>query len=79
METEKALKILVATTTIVMVLGLIAVYVFFNELIDAFITVSVWLIYAEAFIFMTYTIHTTVKIQRQYEEKCRQKPQLCSD
>lgn len=78
METEKALQILVATS-IVMVLGLIAVYVLFNELIDAFITVTVWLIYAESFIFMTYTIHTAVKIQRQYEETCRQKPQLCSD
>jgi len=78
-ETEKALKILVAATTIVLVLGLIAVYVFFNELIDVFITVSVWYIYAEAFIFMTHTIHTAVKIQRQYEETCRQKPQLCSE
>jgi hypothetical protein len=78
-ETDKILKILVVTTTILLVLGLIAVYVFFNELIDVFIAVSVWYIYTEAFIFMTYTIYTTVKIQRQYEEKCRQNPQLCSD
>jgi len=76
--TEKILKILVATT-IVLALAQIAVYVFFNGLIDAFYTLTVWYIYAVAFFFMAYVIHTAVKIQRQYEETCRQNPQLCSD
>jgi hypothetical protein len=75
--TEKTLKILVATT-IMLAIAQIVVYVFFNGLFDAFYTLTVWYIYAVAFFFMAYVIHVTLKIQRQYEETCRQNPQLCS-
>ncbi|MEM3549238.1 MAG: hypothetical protein QXJ23_09575 [Thermofilum sp.] len=78
MATEKILKILVATT-IVLALAQVAVYIFFNGLIDTFYTLTVWYVYAVAFFFMTYVIHTAIKIQRQYEESCKQNPQLCSD
>ena len=77
-DAEKILKILVATA-IMLAIAQIAVYVFFNGLIDVFYTLSVWYIYAVAFFFMAYVIHIAVKIQRQYEETCRQNPQLCSD
>ena len=77
MGAEKTLKILIAAA-IVLALAQAAVYLFFNAAIDVFVTVSVWYVYAVAFIFMTYAILTAVKIQRQYEETCRQKPQLCS-
>ncbi|MCI4407720.1 MAG: hypothetical protein JHC26_01420 [Thermofilum sp.] len=78
MATEKILKILVATT-IVMVLVQIVVYVFFSGLIEAFYALSVWYIYAISFFFMAYVVHVTVKLQSQYEETCKQNPQLCSE